>query len=152
MASDFMINFFAGITTAFVIWLTINKFFPWIYYQFRPAPNLGGSWKYYDILDGERNNAGTAQFKQKGELLNAIANRTKSRGGEDNTRCFKYTGKYCNGYVRFEFEELESGGLSTGNLILYLSSNQKQLNGYTVYFDRDEGKVVAHPILFERGN
>jgi len=140
------------LSPAFFIWLIISVLAPRFRLWIKPAPDIAGFWKYYDVIDGNRKEAGTAQFKQAGESLTATANRSKGRSGNDNVRSFIFKGKYSNGYVRLEFEEIGSGGLSVGNLTLYLSSNHNLLEGFTVYFDRDEGKVVAYPIVFERVN
>ena len=150
MASDFFLNFTAGIATSVFIFLLVKIFLPKFKLWVKSAPDLKGLWKYYDIINDELRDAGTAQFKQSGVSLSAIANRSKGRTGNKNPRSFEFKGKYSDGYVRMEFEEVGSGGVSSGNLILHLSSNHKILRGYTVYYDRDEGKVVAYPIIFEK--
>ena len=150
MTTDFVVNFFAGIVTTLAMWVTVRFIFPLIQLRLRPTPHLTGSWKYFDLINGERIEVGTAEFKQSGGSISAIATRTKGRRDKPNARCFNFVGKYSNGCVRIEFEEIGSGGLTFGNLFLYLSSNHKQLDGYTLYFDRDEGVVVAHKIIFER--
>jgi hypothetical protein len=150
--SNFIISFSAGIASSFFIWLIIKKIYPVILPLFKPAPNLAGLWNYYDIINGEYKQAGTAQFKQSGIALTATASRTQGRNGNQNARSFKFIGKYNNSCVVLEFKELNSGGLSKGNIILYLSSNHQILDGYTVYLDRDEGKIVTYPIKFIKVN
>lgn len=115
-----------------------------------PAPRLRGPWRYFDGTDERAPEVGTAQITQRGEFISVVATRTRSRSGQPYMRSFDYSGLVRNGQVQLLFEEKESGGFSVGNLVLKVSSDQRRLTGYTVYFDHDQGKVVAHPITFAR--
>ncbi len=149
--TDFFINIAAGIALSVTSWLLFRvatpRYFAWRY----RAPTLGGQWNFFDSEASDAKPVGIATVLQSGELLNATVTRTTSRSGRPISRSFDYRGRVRDGQVQLNFEERQSNGFTCGSVVLKVSGDAKRLGGYTVYFDRDSGLVVANQISFRRG-
>lgn len=147
---DFWINIAAGVVLSVITWLLFRVLAP-MYRAWRyQAPVLAGQWTFFDSSDQQAKPVGAAKFTQSGENVTAETTRTTSRNGKMLSRTFTYRGRVRDGQVLLTFEEPISNGFISGNLVLKVSGDLKYLTGYTVYLDRDQGQVVAHPIFFRR--
>jgi hypothetical protein len=150
LVKEFLVNIGAGVALSAASWLLFQVLAP-LYRAWRyKAPAIAGNWSYYDSEDNGASAVGAAVVKQRGEHLRADVTRTRSRSGKALSRTFRYMGRIRDGQVLLSFEEPVSNGFVSGNLVLKLSGDLKVLSGFTVYLDRDSGRVVAHPILFRR--
>jgi len=140
----------AGVALSVASWLLFHVFAPFYRAWRYKAPKLDGQWAFFDSNQGDAPNAGSATFAQSGENVTAITTRTTSRKGKVLSRSFTYRGRVRDGQMLLSFEEPISNGFISGNLVLKVSGDLKSLSGYTVYLDRDEGSVVAHPIFFRK--
>lgn len=148
MINDFLINVFAGVFLTVATWVIFNFLMPYYRAWMYDAPNISGTWNFYDVEIDKTKAVGNGTIEQKGELIKATVTRHTSRQGKSVVRTFVYKGKIRSGQLTVSFEETISTGYVVGTLVLKVSSDLKQLSGYTVYLDRDTNEVVTHPIMF----
>lgn len=146
---DFGVSILSGVVTTFLIWLFIKVLSP-MYKGWRySAPKIEGDWLFHDKgIDSP--SVGNAKVYRSGESVKAAVTRTTSRSGKAISRSFQYKGTVRDGQLLLKFTEPVSGGFISGNLVLKVSGDIKNLSGYTVYLDRDSGKVECHPIDFTK--
>ena len=150
MTRDFLISFFAGVAATVVTWIVVRFFAPSLRAWISKAPSIQGNWKYYDGEAAVGEPVGDADFRQVGRAITVKLTRRRSRTGDSYVRRFDSKGEYVDGCLQLAFEERDTRGASVGSLVLKLSSDNKTLNGLTMYFNRDKGEVVAHRIVFQK--
>lgn len=147
---DFLINVGAGVFLSIVTWLLFRVLAPFYLAWRYQAPRIEGDWSFHDSEAADAPAVGTATIRQSGERITASATRTTSRKGKPVSRTFQYTGRVRDGRALLSFEQPDSGGFIAGHMVLKVSDNLKILSGYTVYLDREVGKVVAYPLVYRR--
>ena len=96
--------------------------------------------------------SGCANFSQLGGRITVDVTRRRNRRGQELTqpRKTRYVGRAYGGQFVLNFRQKSAPNLIVGNVTLGISGNLRLMKGYTTYLDHDEGRVVSHPIFFER--
>jgi len=152
MTIDLFIGIASGIIATFVAVL-ISRFFRGIVIPFVKSllfdiPTISGQWQTYDTKDGEP--VGKAIIKQRSRQLAMQITRTTDRQGQATNKTFVYDGKFASGILAAYYEDIEMKGYIMGAVVMRLLPDNKTLQGKTVYFDHNQGQVVAHEYWLRR--
>jgi hypothetical protein len=152
MNSDLILGIIAGII-ATSITVAVSYFFKTIVIPFLKAalfdiPDISGKWQTYDAEDQEP--VGTATIKQHSRQVEIQVIRHLNRKGQKTEKNFCYKGKFASGTLVASYEDIDMQGYIMGSVVMHLMPDNKTLFGKTVYFDHNQGEVVAHDYWLKR--
>ncbi|MDM8569118.1 hypothetical protein QUF50_06370 [Thiotrichales bacterium HSG1] len=152
MTSDLILGIIGGII-ATTITVAASYFFktiaiPFIKSALFDIPNISGKWYTHDNQDQKP--VGTATIKQHSRQIEIKVTRNINRDGNKTEKNFCYKGKFASGTLVASYEDTDMKGYIMGSVVMRLMPDNKTLFGKTVYFDHNQGEVVAHDYWLKR--
>jgi len=152
MTSDLILGVIGGII-ATSITVAVSHFFKTIAIPFLKSalfdiPDISGKWQTYDVEEQEP--VGTATIKQRSRQVEIRVIRHINRDGKKTEKNFSYKGKFASGTLVASYEDIDMKGYIMGTVVMRLMPDNKTLFGKTVYFDHNQGEVVAHDYWLKR--
>lgn len=101
------------------------------------------TWSIYRTDNQHKDSNGKLYLKINDERASAEMKYNKNDAGEDTKRIFRYEGNYENGVLILKFFEQNSISKNTGMIIIKIKSNNKELEGRSVFLHNDKGTITS---------
>ncbi len=152
MTNDLILGIIGGIIAASIT-VAVSYFFqtiaiPFIKSALFDIPDISGKWKTHDAINQEP--VGTAIIKQHSRQVTIQVIRNINRNGKKTEKTFIYKGKFASGTLVASYEDTDMKGYIMGSVVMQLKPDNKTFFGKTVYFDHNQGQVVAHDYWLKR--
>ena len=145
-ANAIFIGVLSGLLASALIWIARDRLWPLLRSRMHSSPDINNTvWDGYSSEPTEEMRPNSRMtIKQWGDVITAETQRETTNG----VRRFRYKGRIHDHQLVLNWDEPGGGGASSGSMVMKLSANRQNLQGYSVYARIDGGDVFPEPRFY----